>query len=72
MTGKRLYYQVLSWDYVDYSPSCWRNTQNNTTKRWSKKVRRFLKEELELELLEYNSSTSPQHLTTVRRGENVC
>lgn len=55
MTGKRLLNQVLSWEFGDYRPNDWKTAQNSTTKRWSKKVRRFLKGELNDELLEYNT-----------------
>lgn len=62
MTGRRLLIQTLGWDYCDFSPSMWNKTHNSATKRWSKKVRRFLKKDLNYELLEYNISTSVQHL----------
>ena len=64
MTGRRLLIQVLGWDYSDYSPSMWRTTHNSATKRWSGKVRRFLKKETGIELLEYNMSTSARHSET--------
>lgn len=53
MTGKRLLIQVLGWDYYDLRPRAWGSTQNNTTKKWSKKVRLFLKKEFKKELNNY-------------------
>lgn len=51
MTGKRLLRQIFSWDFEDYRPYNKGNTQNSASKRWSKKVRRFLEKELKKELL---------------------
>lgn len=50
MTGRRLLNQVLSWDYCDYSPSMWQKPQNTKTRRWSKKVRRFLEKQMAEEI----------------------
>ena len=47
MTGKRLLKQLLkSYEFDDYRPSNWNKKQNNITKRWSKKVRAYIKKEL--------------------------
>lgn len=50
ITGRRLLNQALGWDFLDYSPSCWQRPQTNKTKRWSKRVRRYLEKELKREL----------------------
>jgi hypothetical protein len=55
MTGRRLLIQVLSWDYCDYSPSMWQKPQNTKTKRWSKKVRRFLEKQMTEEITILNN-----------------
>lgn len=47
MTGRRLLKQVLGpWNYEDYRPNNWGNKQNNYTKRWSKRARTYLKNNL--------------------------
>jgi len=52
-TGKRLLKQVIGgWDFDDYKPSNWRNPQNSTTKKWSKKLRAILKRETDREINE--------------------
>lgn len=51
MTGRRLLIQILSWDFSDYRSRYRKRPQNSATKRWSKKSRRFLKKELNEELL---------------------
>jgi len=47
ISGKRLLRTVIKgWDFDDFRPSNWDNTQNSTSKKWSKKLRAALKRDL--------------------------
>ena len=43
ISAKKLYNQMLSWDFVDYRG--WGNKKSNARKKWSKKLRNIIKKD---------------------------